>query len=86
VKEVLARQAEKEVASLKKKLEAAKQKAKDAADDLQAMADGEFVWLLGVVSVLRLGLSLISSFNVSRRQGDKGYPGRCKGVIKKFDL
>jgi hypothetical protein len=37
VKEVMARQAQKEAANLKKKLEDAEQKAKDAATDLQAM-------------------------------------------------
>jgi hypothetical protein len=37
------------VNSLKKKLEAAQQKAKDAADDLQVMVDGTFGWLMGVI-------------------------------------
>jgi hypothetical protein len=43
VKEAMAHQAEKEVASLKKKLEATERKAKDAADDLQAVVEGKFV-------------------------------------------
>jgi hypothetical protein len=38
----MSRQVEKEVASLKKKLEVAEQKAKDAADDLQAVVEGKF--------------------------------------------
>jgi hypothetical protein len=42
VKEAMSRQVEKEVASLKKKLEVAEQKAKDAADDLQAVVEGKF--------------------------------------------
>jgi esterase/lipase len=49
VKDTLARQAEKEVNSLKKKLEAAQHKAKDVADNLQAIVDGTLVWALGVV-------------------------------------
>jgi acetyl-CoA carboxylase alpha subunit len=42
VKEAMSRQVEKEVASLKKKLEIAERKAYDAADDLQAVAEGKF--------------------------------------------
>jgi hypothetical protein len=38
----MARQAQKKVAALKKKLEDAKQKAKDAAVDLQAVLEGKF--------------------------------------------
>jgi hypothetical protein len=34
---------------LKKKLEAAQHKAKDVADNLQAIVDGTLVWALGVV-------------------------------------
>lgn len=49
MKDALARQAEKEVNSLKKKLEAAQQKAKDVTDDHQAVVDGTLVWALGVV-------------------------------------
>jgi uncharacterized membrane protein len=41
VKEVMARQAQKEAADLKKKLEDAEQKAKDAASDLEAVVEGE---------------------------------------------
>jgi hypothetical protein len=51
LKEALACQAEKEVNSLKKKLEAAQQKAKDTADDLQVVADGALVWSLGVIFI-----------------------------------
>jgi hypothetical protein len=39
VKETMARQAQKEAATLKKKLEVAEQKAKDAAADLQAVIE-----------------------------------------------
>jgi hypothetical protein len=42
VKDVMARQAQKEAADLKKKLEDAKQKAKDAATELQAVIEGKF--------------------------------------------
>jgi hypothetical protein len=41
VKETMARQAQKEVAALRKKLEVVKQKAKDATADLQAMMEGK---------------------------------------------
>jgi hypothetical protein len=41
INEVMARQAQKEMAGLKKKLEDAEQKAKDAATDLQAEVEGE---------------------------------------------
>jgi hypothetical protein len=41
MKETMARQAEKEVTALKKKLEVTKRKAKDAADDLQAVIEGK---------------------------------------------
>jgi uncharacterized membrane protein len=47
VKEVMARQARKEAADLKKKLEDAERKAKDAASDLQAVVEGmssSFPW------------------------------------------
>jgi hypothetical protein len=54
----MARQAEKEVASLKKKLEAAEQKGNDVADDLQAVVEGKFSWSLGVVSMPLPGLLL----------------------------
>jgi hypothetical protein len=37
----MARQVQKEAADLKKKLEVAEQKARDAASDLQAVAEGE---------------------------------------------
>jgi hypothetical protein len=43
----MVRQAQKEAADLKKKLEDAKQKAKDAATDLQGVVEGEsslFPW------------------------------------------
>jgi hypothetical protein len=38
----MARQAQKEAADLKKKLEDAKQKAKDAATELQTVIEGKF--------------------------------------------
>jgi hypothetical protein len=41
VKEVMARQSQKEAADLKKKLKDAEQKAKDAASDLQAVVEGK---------------------------------------------
>jgi hypothetical protein len=41
MKETMAHQAEKEVTALKKKLEVTEQKAKDAADDLQAVVEGK---------------------------------------------
>jgi hypothetical protein len=41
VKDVMARQAQQEAADLKKKLEDAEQKAKDAAADLQAVIEGK---------------------------------------------
>jgi hypothetical protein len=41
VKETMARQAQKEAAALKKKLEVTEQKAKDAATDLQAVIEGK---------------------------------------------
>jgi hypothetical protein len=41
MKETMARQAEKEVTALKKKLEVTERKAKDAADDLQAVIEGK---------------------------------------------
>jgi hypothetical protein len=42
VKEAMARQAHKDAANLKKKLEDAEQKVKDAASDLQAVVEGTF--------------------------------------------
>jgi hypothetical protein len=51
VKEVMACQAQKEVADLKKKLEDAKRKAKDTAADLQAVIEGKFPTLPRVDSV-----------------------------------
>jgi hypothetical protein len=41
LQEAMARQAQKEATDLKQKLEDAKQKAKDAATDLQAVVEGE---------------------------------------------
>jgi hypothetical protein len=70
VKEAMARQAEKEVASLKKKLEAAEEKAKDTADYIQAVVEGKFAWLLGVIFVPLLGL--LPDFNLQCVQ----VPGR----------
>jgi hypothetical protein len=45
VKEAMSPQAEKEVASLKKKLEVTEWKAKDTADDLKVMVEGKFARL-----------------------------------------
>jgi hypothetical protein len=59
VKEAMARQVEKELASLKKKLEVAEQKAKDAADDFLAVVEGKFAKSLSVDSMCLLGLFLI---------------------------
>jgi hypothetical protein len=42
VKEAMACQAQKEAASLKRELEVAEQKAKDAAADLQVVIEGKF--------------------------------------------
>jgi hypothetical protein len=42
VKEAMARQAQKEVAALKKKLEVVEQKAKDTASNLEVVIEGEF--------------------------------------------
>jgi hypothetical protein len=74
VKEALIRQAEKEVNSLKKKLEATQQKAKDAANDLRAVVDGTFVRSLSVIFETLAGLWLILTFDVCRFQGDGGCP------------
>jgi hypothetical protein len=41
MKETMARQAQKEAAALRKKLEVVKQKAKDATADLQAVMEGK---------------------------------------------
>jgi hypothetical protein len=46
VKEAMARQAHKDAADLKKKLEDAERKAKDVASDLQAIVEGTFSSLL----------------------------------------
>jgi uncharacterized membrane protein len=46
VKEAMARQAHKDAADLKKKLEDAEQKAKDVASDLQAVVEGTYSPLL----------------------------------------
>jgi hypothetical protein len=49
VKEVMARQVQKEAAYLKKKLEDTERKAKDAASDLQAMVEGKSSSLHGLI-------------------------------------
>jgi hypothetical protein len=69
----MARQAEKEVNSLKKKLETAQQKAKDATDDLQDIVDGSFVQSLSIV-FLWLGILSASTLDMSRCQEDGGSP------------
>jgi uncharacterized membrane protein len=50
VKEAMALQTEKEVASLKKNLEVAERKVKDAPDDLHAVVEGKFARSLSVDS------------------------------------
>jgi hypothetical protein len=59
VKEAMAHQVEKDMASLKRKLEVVEKKAKDATDDLQAVVEGKFAWSLNVEFMHLLGLSLI---------------------------
>jgi hypothetical protein len=54
VKEAMARQAHKDAADLKKKLEDAERKAKDAASDLQVVLEGTFSSLLWVDSMISL--------------------------------
>jgi hypothetical protein len=56
VKETVARHAEKEAAALKKKLEVTERKAKDAANDLQAMVEAKFARLPKVDPMHPLGL------------------------------
>jgi hypothetical protein len=48
VKTAMARQAEKEVATLKKELVAAQQKVKDAEEDLWVIMEGKFRGILGL--------------------------------------
>jgi hypothetical protein len=67
----MALQEEKDMVALRKELEVAQQKAKDATDDLQAVVDGTFILSLSIV-FLWLGLFSISVFDTSRRQGDGG--------------
>jgi hypothetical protein len=71
VKTAMALQEEKDMVALRKELEVAQQKAKDATDDLQAVVDGTFILSLSIV-FLWLGLFSISVFDTSRRQGDGG--------------
>jgi hypothetical protein len=71
VRTAMARQEEKDMVALRKELEVAQQKAKDATDDLQAVVDGTFILSLSIV-FLWLGLFSISVFDTSRRQGDGG--------------
>jgi hypothetical protein len=56
VKETIARQAEKELTALKKKLEVTERKAKDATDDLQAVVVGKSPRLPKVEPVYPVGL------------------------------
>jgi hypothetical protein len=72
----MACQAHKDAADLKKKLEDAEQKAKDAASDLQAVVEGTFSPLLWANSVCFLqGLDLDSStLNRCRCSRDRGGP------------
>jgi hypothetical protein len=66
VKTAMARQVEKDMAA-PKELEAAQQKAKDAADDLHAIVDDTFDRPLSL-GFLWLALFLVSTLNVSRHQ------------------
>jgi hypothetical protein len=75
VKEAIARQAKKEVTALKKKLEVTERKAKDAADDLQAVVESKLRRSPKVGPVYSVGLlSDFSTLNECRRQGDLGRP------------
>jgi hypothetical protein len=60
IKEVMTLQARKEVADLKKKLEDAKQKAKDAISDLQAMVEGTSLSLPRVDSMCFCDFSVLT--------------------------
>jgi hypothetical protein len=74
VKEVMARQAQKEAADLKK-LEDAEQKAKDAASNLQAMVDGDSsTWPWADSACLARSWSESSTLNYCRRSRDRGGP------------
>jgi hypothetical protein len=80
VKEAMARQEEKEVTSLKKKLEIAEQKAKDAADDLQVVVEGMFSRSPKTDSMCPLGLFPdVLTLNGFRHQGDGGRPDERAG-------
>jgi hypothetical protein len=68
VKEAMSRQAEKEVAALKKKLEVAERKAKDAADNLPAVVESKFFRSPKIDSMCPLGLFPdVSTLNGFRR-------------------
>jgi DNA-binding protein YbaB len=56
----MAHQAQKEMANLKKKLEAAERKAKDAASDIQVVIDGKFPRSPQVNSVHLVGCCCLS--------------------------
>jgi hypothetical protein len=75
VKEAMTRQAEKEADALKKKLEVAEQKAKDAAADLQAVVEGKLLRSPRVDSA-HSGVFVFdfSTLNGCRCQGDRGHP------------
>jgi hypothetical protein len=75
VKEAMARQVEKEVTALKKKLEVAEWKAKDAADDVQAVVKGKVSRSPKTDSMCPLGpFADVSTLNGFKHQGDKGFP------------
>jgi hypothetical protein len=76
----MARQAEKEVTTLKNKLEVAKRKAKDAVDDLQAVVEGKLPRSPKVYPVYPVGLlSDFSTLNECKRQGNRGRPEERDG-------
>jgi hypothetical protein len=76
----MARQVEKEVTALKKRLEVPKRKAKDAADDLRAMVECKFPRSPKVDPTHHLGLlSDFSTLNLCRRQGGRGCPEEGAG-------
>jgi hypothetical protein len=68
------------VVSLKKKLEVAEQKAKDAAGDLQVVVEGRLSRSPKVDPMCSLGLfPNISTLNLFMRQGDRGRPEEGAG-------
>jgi hypothetical protein len=77
----MARQAQKEAAALKKKLEVAEQKAKDATADLQAVIEGKLPRSHQVNSMHLRNSCLLSfsTLNGCRRPGDRERPQEGAG-------